>query len=215
MVEAVKDYRYLLNRGYNQEPALDLVTSRYLLSKEERMLLYRCVHPSSEASAIRSSSISSDLIRNETLVVDGYNVLITVASALEGRTLYLCDDGFVRDLRSVKVKDFTSPSIERAIYYLKEAINELTPQDTIIFLDKNVSWSKKHGEIIQRKLALKVKVIYVKKADRNVISAGGVVATSDYLILKSTQKSFDLAGNIIRKHFPQRMNTEIHSLLSR
>jgi len=38
-LEAFKDYKYLLNRGYSRKVALDAVASRYLISVEEKLIL--------------------------------------------------------------------------------------------------------------------------------------------------------------------------------
>ncbi|MCQ4344747.1 MAG: DUF434 domain-containing protein, partial [Sulfolobaceae archaeon] len=54
---AYEDYKYLLDRGYNRKPALDLVSARYGLSGEERLLLYRCVHSEAELREILSKLV--------------------------------------------------------------------------------------------------------------------------------------------------------------
>jgi hypothetical protein len=53
VVEAARDYRFLLDRGYPRKPSLDLVAARYMLDRKEKMLLYRCVHSSKDAGLVR------------------------------------------------------------------------------------------------------------------------------------------------------------------
>ena len=91
--EAYIDYKYLLNRNYSRKLALDIVTARYNLSKLERLLLYRCVHSNSEIE-----NINSKISNQKEIIIDGYNIALTLISAMNGEEIYLCDDGFIRDL---------------------------------------------------------------------------------------------------------------------
>ena len=210
VLKAAEDYRYLLDRGYNPSSALDLITSRYLLSKEERVLLYRCVHSSEDVTEIVSKIVDSTGIEGKELVIDGYNVILTVASGVEGRTLYLCDDTFVRDLRSVKVRNFSSSSLLAAIKLLSEKVEELKPSRIMLFLDRNVSWSARHAEAIKQEIHKNVDVILASKADTSVIKEGGIASSSDYLILEKSSHIYDLAGEIIKTKYRKQLNTEIY-----
>jgi hypothetical protein len=198
--EAAIDYKYLLNRGYNQKASLDLVTGRYSLSKEERALLLRCVHRDDEAEKVRSLMVNS--IEGEPVIIDGYNIILTLVSVLEGREVYECDDGFIRDLRSSSIKDFSTPLIHQAINILADEITKLRPKQISVVLDKNVSWSAQHRLTILNKIN-KARVILAKKADISVIHAEAIVCSSDFLVLTSSKKVFDLAGYIIKHLYPQ------------
>ncbi len=202
LLEALIDYKYLLNRGYKSKGALNLVTSRYLLTREERMLLYRCVHSDSDVISIQGKTVNEILGRH--LIIDGYNVLLTVAAAIEGLTLYLCDDGIVRDLRSAKIKDFSAPSIMNAIEIVRDATGKLGPSNVTLFLDKSVSMSAEHSKII-RMLSSRWEVILASRTDTEVISSRGVIASSDYVILMKAKEIYDLAGFIVLKKFPDQV----------
>ena len=199
VIEAAKDYRYLLDRGYGQKVSLDLVTSRYLLTREERALLLRCIHRTSDYLSIRDKLIND--LKGYDLVIDGYNTILTVVSALEGRHLYLCDDCIVRDLRSSYVKDFTTKLINTAIAIIRDYLSMLKPSSVTIILDRNVSWSGKHAEII-KSLMPSANVRLARKADIEVIGSTSVVSSSDFVILERVKYVYDLAGNIVLKNFP-------------
>jgi len=213
VLEAIVDYRYLLNRGYKAKGALNLITSRYLLTKEERLLLYRCVHSEEDAIKIRSKFVNN--LAGEKLAIDGYNAIITVAALLEGRTLYLCDDGIVRDLRGAKVRDFSSPSLRQAVGILKEHITEQAPAEVILVLDRSVSMSAEHAKAI-RKNAPDWKVILASKTDKQVLalSNGYVVSSSDYVILVNAKRVYDAAGRTALKLKPQQI-VDISQLLTK
>ncbi len=196
VILAAQDYRYLLNRGYNQKVSLDLVVSRYLLSREERALLLRCIHRSEDAELVRSKVVNS--VYGDDLVIDGYNVILTIVSALEGRDLYLCDDGIVRDLRSSYIKDFSTPLVTQALRLIKNELMRLRPKSVTFVLDKNVSWSMRHAEVISNEIP-EVNVKLAKKADIAVLATKAVVASSDFVILLKAFKIYDLAGKVVMK----------------
>jgi len=202
VIKAAKDYKYLLNRGYNQKGALDFVTSRYMLTPTERALLLRCVHRDDEAHAIRRKLVES--IEGRKLIIDGYNTLLTLVSVFEGRYVYLCDDCIVRDLRSSYIKDFSSPLIVKAISELASFIKMLRPEHVVVILDKNVSWSARHAEVI-RSIVPEFEVKLAKKADIEVIASLGIISSSDFVILSRARYVFDAAGKIIANKFRDRI----------
>ncbi len=202
VVLAAQDYKYLLDRGYGQKVSLDLVVSRYLLTREERALLLRCVHRSDDAELVRSKLINS-LVGHD-LVIDGYNVVLTIVSALEGRYLLLCDDGIVRDLRSSYIKDFSTPLILEALKLIKEELSRSSPKSVTIVLDKNVSWSGRHAEVIESEIP-QAKVKLAKKADIEVIATKATIASSDFVILLKARRVYDLAGKIVRRIAPNKI----------
>jgi hypothetical protein len=102
--EAIRDLRYLLNRGYPRETAVRVVSNHYCLSSEERHLLSRCVFSREEGEEHRRKLVRLEGVRGRTLGVDGYNVLITCESLLGGYPVIRCDDGLLRDLRAVRGK---------------------------------------------------------------------------------------------------------------
>ncbi|MCX8184437.1 MAG: DUF434 domain-containing protein [Sulfolobales archaeon] len=205
VVEAIRDYKYLLNRGYPQKASLDFVSANYRLTQAERALLLRCVHRDSDSEAIRRKTVR-DLSRLE-LVIDGYNVILTVVSAIEGLQLFLCDDGFIRDLRSSYVKDFKTPKIMEAIKYLVKAIDILNTKHIFVVLDKNVSWSAEHADFM--KSTYGIDVVTAAKADIAVIGSGKVISSSDFVILLKSEKVYDLAQFVVRNMVS---NTEIIEL---
>ena len=122
LIEAAKDYKYLLNRGYPQKASLDLVTSRYRLSKYERLLLYRCVHSDEICNIVKSKRVDPNDVYNRLLIIDGYNVLLTILTGIKGEPLYLCDDGFIRDLRGAQPRSCEYKLLVRATELIKEHI---------------------------------------------------------------------------------------------
>ena len=68
--------------------------------------------PLGQCSTLQPVNIEE--VRNRTLGIDGYNVLVTLESALDEKLLILADDGLVRDItgkssRYIKLRKYLLP----------------------------------------------------------------------------------------------------------
>ncbi len=199
MVEAVKDLRFLLDRGYPRESAVNFVSNHYRLPRMERHLLNRCVFSRNEASRHRAKIIGPDYVRGKILAIDGYNVLITAESILMRSLVAKCDDGMIRDLRAVfgkyKVGRFTDKTLE----VLGEIISRAKPSQVRIFFDSPAS---KSGELASRtekvlgKLGLSVVARAIRGVDREVCSSD-VSASSDRVIVDRARAVWDIPAEVL------------------
>jgi len=186
---AYEDYKYLLNRGYNRKSSLDLVTARYNLSKKERLLLYRCTHSDEEIKQIKSKIAPNP----KRILVDGYNIGITMLSLIYEDEIFLCDDGFYRDLGLGKRKN--DPEIFDALVLISEHLVELG-KDFVIFLDSQIS---KSGELAKRLREKGIKVEVVRKTDKMLLAEREVIASNDFVILSKAEKIYDVLRDIIEQ----------------
>ncbi len=217
---ALIDYKYLLNRKYPYKPSLELVVQRYNLTEPEKALLYRCIHDEEIASLIRKKLVRENSVKNSLLVIDGFNVIITISSALECYQVFLCDDGVLRDImKSFKKFKFENKHVKVVEMLLKE-IKELKPSKVLMFFDKQVSFSGKVATIIAN-YALEYgleffETMLVSRNDTKVIEYAekGVVSSSDIVILLKAPRIFDIAHYIIRKYFPKKI-VNINEILSK
>lgn len=200
--KAVQDYRYLLNRGYPRSASLNLVSARYVLSREERMLLYRCVHPDREAELVKAKLVEPPDIEGQTLIVDGYNVVLTIRAWMRGDTVYLCDDGVVRDLSGVHGKVRYDDAFQRALEEMLYSASLLKPGRLEVFYDKQVSRSGELAAATRRLLSdlrLDGAAATSNRNDTRIIGAPGIVSSSDIVILTQVPNIFDLAGYTITR----------------
>ncbi|WP_369609897.1 DUF434 domain-containing protein [Sulfurisphaera javensis] len=188
LLMAYEDYKYLLNRGYNRKTSLDLITGRYNLNKKERLLLYRCTHSDEEIKSVKEKIITS----SNQIVIDGYNLAITLLSAIYNDEIFLCDDGFYRDLGLGKRKN--DNEIIDALLLISEFLSN-KELDFMIFLDSQIS---KSGEIakILRERNIKAKV--VNKVDKELIMQESTVSSNDFLVLSKAKRIYDVLGEIIK-----------------
>ncbi|RLE51942.1 MAG: DUF434 domain-containing protein [Candidatus Methanomethylicota archaeon] len=214
--DAILDMRYLLSRGYKRELAANFVASRYSLSKEERAILYRAVYDENQAREHKRKIVKPEYVSGKVLSVDGFNVLITVESALRGKLLIECDDGFIRDVSAVFGKYRLSELTWKALDLILSFLSRYKPKSVLFFLDSPISRSGELASQIRRRLPhfnLTGDAKAVKQSDVAVLSSGEVVASSDCIIIQRANYVLDLAGQIVRNYTPHlilRISEDLH-----
>ena len=141
-------------------------------------------------------------IKNKILAIDGYNQIIVVESMLNKLPIIDCDDGVLRDITGVfsnyKVTDVTY----NAIKLILDVLVEYSPRTTLFYFDQPISKSGELARTVKKRLmeyGLKGDARAVKQPDREVLSKGEIVASSDGIIIDNTNAVVDLAGHIVRK----------------
>jgi hypothetical protein len=98
---AVGDLSWLLSRRYPEQAAQELVGNRYRLHQRQRRALLRASCTDASRALRAQSRISRSQLEGRSLLIDGYNLLITIESALAGGIILHCRDGCYRDIASV------------------------------------------------------------------------------------------------------------------
>ncbi|MDT7894631.1 MAG: DUF434 domain-containing protein [Desulfurococcales archaeon] len=224
IVEAARDYKYLLNRGYPASSSLNIVVTRYRMSRVERSLLLRCVHRDEYVAKVLRSVVSRDTISGSNLLIDLLNVSTTLIAFLEGECLYKCDDGIIRDLGGSRYWRGRRERALEAIDLIRDHLIAVKPVKIYLVLDRLAPMSGeilKNAEKIFRESGFNVEGILADRADKKIIELSrgledliGVVATSDSLILEKADQIYDLAGEIITSIDPGRVDGSIYAELS-
>jgi hypothetical protein len=198
---AAYDLKFLLNRGYRKKVALNLVANKFLLNKNERNFLVRKVFSDTESHDRIIKIVEINNINNETIFIDGYNVLITVESICkhEYDSVIKCDDGVLRDLKAVFGKYKISSSTETALNHIITILKQYHPSCIHFLYDSPVSKSgelatltksliTKHGAIGSASTNKNVDFELVKLSKR----FGGIVATSDGAVIDKVEQFLDI-----------------------
>ncbi len=199
---ASEDFRYLLNRAYPRKAALELVGNRYQLTSDQRHLLHRGVFSVADAKSRQKKKISPNQIRGYDLVIDGYNVLITIEAGLSGRPLVLGDDGFIRDISGVSGNFQKTELTMEALEHLLNVLRKAKPRQTLFLFDSPISRS---GELAlevrgrMKKENLPGDAMAVRVPEKILIGFPGRVATSDTAIIDRSHKALDLAGYVLSR----------------
>lgn len=99
--EAGEDMQWLLSRGYPVKASLKIVGDQFRLQQRQRLALSRSVCSQKIAQA-RKRTMQIELPPSDaTILVDGFNVLITLETLLSNGTLFCGQDGAYRDLASI------------------------------------------------------------------------------------------------------------------
>lgn len=198
---AGEELRWLLNRGYPKESALEFVCNHHKLPLKDRNILVRTVYPESLVNELRKRFARPTEVAGKELGIDGYNVIITVESMLSGKPIFLCDDGWIRDVSATFGKHTITPTTRRAIKELMEVLARIQPSWFDFLLDKNVSWSGKLAELIRKEIdaaKLDGSARTVRSVDAELKNYS-VVATSDHAIVLKHRKVLDLPALLVEK----------------
>ncbi|GAB6136241.1 DUF434 domain-containing protein [Thermococcus prieurii] len=194
LVEAYRDLKYLLNRGYRKSVALNFVANHYRLRREERHLLARCVFPDSWIEGVARKLLPPEEIRGRVLGIDGFNVLITLESLLAGRAI-LCEDGLIRDLE-YRGKYRPHRETRNNLRPIVSALAELSPGRAVFFYGKNNPGSGVVGRLTEKLLdefGIPGEIRLVKSPDHE-LKAFETAATADVGVIEKVDHVFDLAG---------------------
>ncbi len=202
LYEAGKDFLLLLDRGYPRKGSLDLVGSRHQLDTIHRNLLHRGIFSKRESNLRKERLVSIERIRGANVALDGYNVIITLESALKDLPLIYANDGVIRDVAGVSSGYKTSEATERALDLIFNLLYNLEPIYTLILLDSPISLSGVFAlnlREIMKERRLNGDALAVKVPERHLKDFDGIVATSDSALINQSRQVVDIAGHIIRK----------------
>lgn len=204
--EAANDYYYLLSKNYPIKAALKLISDKYRLSGLERSVLLRGIVNKKTACERKNKLFLEKNIINKLLLIDFYNVIITIISYLSGKFLYIANDGFLRDAAEVHGRLSKSKLIEKALIFLFKYLYSIKIKEAIMYMDSPVSHSKDlsvKSDKLFNEYKINGKCFVVKSADYYLINSNSdcICSTSDSTIIDNRDKVFDLAFNILKFHF--------------
>jgi len=209
---AVAEYSWLLTHEYAEVSALKLVGDRHSLTARQRVAVMRSA--CSDQALTRRRETLVPLVRSpdQPIGVDGYNLLITVESALSGGLILIGRDECYRDLASIhgtyrKVEE-TVPAVELIVDYL--AAFEIPRLDW--YLDRPVSNSGRLKALMadileQRGVPASAdtgwNIELVPDPDAVLGAYSGPIVTSDSVVLDRGGRWINLAAQIIDRRAPR------------
>jgi hypothetical protein len=203
---ATAELSWLLSRGYQPKSALKLVGDRHSLRERQRLAVSRAACSDSSRGRRQASRLDERGIEGAELIVDGFNLVITLEASLSGGVLILCRDGCVRDLSSVHGSYRAVEETERAVLLVGEALEALRPASALWLLDKPVSNSGRLAERVRRIARERgwpwaVEVVF--NPDRAIVNSGRVAVTSDSNVLEGVARWLNLSRLVIERLVPR------------
>jgi hypothetical protein len=202
---ATSELSWLLSRGYQSKSALKLVGDRYALRERQRLAVARAACAEASRERRRASRVAEREVAGEALIVDGFNLVITLEAALSGGVLVRGRDGCVRDLSSVHGSYRAVEETERAVLLAGEAMAALGASSVLWVLDRPVSNSGRLAERIRAVAAGRgwpwaVEVEF--NPDREIVNSARVAVTSDSNILDGVARWLNLGRLVVERRVP-------------
>ncbi|HEX6729865.1 MAG TPA: DUF434 domain-containing protein [Pyrinomonadaceae bacterium] len=203
--QAIAELSWLLSHGYKMTSSLKLVGDRHGLRERQRLAVSRSACSDKDRQRRMDHSIPVEQLRDQPVIVDGFNLIITLEAALSKGPLLIGVDLCIRDLSSVHGSYRSVDETERAIIMVGKALQAVGASSVLWLLDRPVSNS---GRLASRiaELALQHawpwQVETVFNPDSRIISFRGVAITSDSLILDRVERWADLKSHLLAKEIP-------------
>jgi hypothetical protein len=202
---AVAELSWLLEHGYPKKAALKLVGDRHALRDRQRMAVQRCAAGDQDRRRRQDRRVPARALAGEPLLIDGYNVLLTVEAALSGGVLLLGRDGALRDLTSMsghyRRMRTTRPALEAIAAFCAAArCDGLT-----WYFDRPISNSgrlKQTIDAMASEAGWDWDVRLVASPDRALVEATSIVATADSGVLDRCERWFNLAREVVAAAVP-------------
>ena len=199
---ALADFSMLLTKGYADKSALKLVGDKFSLTQRQRLAIMRSACSDQQLNLRKQRQVKTADLAYKPLVIDGYNILITVEAAMSGAVVLKGRDGCCRDLASIhgtyrKVTE-TLPAIELIGGFLEDK----SVTESLWLLDSPVSNSGRLKKLIielAQKRGWKLDVELLPSPDAELIKTESIVASSDSVVLDGCKKWVNLAGAIIEE----------------
>ena len=198
---AADDIRYLLDRGYNQEGAVEFVCAHYRLDKGSKHFLSRSVLSKEVSEKRQKKFLPCEMIKGNSIAIDGYNILIGLESILEKKA-FICDDGVIRDNKGIFGNYETSESTETAIELILQFLQEKTPSYVCFLFDSQISKSGILAGKLKKKLdesGLKGDARTSKHADYTLKNSKYIVASSDGVIIDEAERVVNFLNCLVSR----------------
>jgi hypothetical protein len=208
LLKPARDIRSILRWGYPKLATIRFVAEHSQLSTEERYILTRVIMPPEKVSSRIRKKVNCNEISNRDLLVDGYNVLLSVDSLLKNEPIWFCDDGYIRDTRYYFSRTSQADDIEEAFDSVLEFLSENSPKSVNFLLDSQISRSGELAGFIRCKLeAHKVPggahtsktVDFDLKTEGRNPDKNLIVATSDGIVIDSVLQVLDIPACLMAK----------------
>jgi hypothetical protein len=199
---AVNELSWLLTRDYAIKGAVKLVGDRHGLTDRQRLAISRAACSDRSLKRRAATHLGMEELRGAELVIDGFNLIITLEAALSGAVLLRCRDGCIRDLSSVHGSYRSVEETGTAIQLIGAGLAAIAPHSVGWLLDRPISNSGRLAKLIRELAAQHVWPWTVETAfnpDRELISSRRIVISSDGPLLDQVERWTNFSRHLIEK----------------
>ncbi|HUT28948.1 MAG TPA: DUF434 domain-containing protein [Sedimentisphaerales bacterium] len=203
---AVSDFSLLLTRGYAEKSALKLVGDRFALTERQRLAVMRSACSDQQLACRCDRRIEIENLAGSQIVIDGYNLLITVEAAMSGGLILKGRDGCFRDLASIHGTYRKVTETIPAVRLIGQFLDQIGVAHAKWLLDSPVSNSGRLKTLIaeladENKWNWEIDLLI--SPDFELARTDLTVATSDSAVLDRCKSWVNLALAIIEDKLPK------------
>ncbi|TGE05386.1 DUF434 domain-containing protein [Hymenobacter fodinae] len=194
---AVAELSWLLTRGYPPSATLKLVGDRYALTERQRWAVGRAACTDEQYAQRATTRLPTSPLGGRPVAIDGFNLIITLETALSGGVVLRGRDTCLRDLSSIHGTYRAVQETDRAIRLAAAALHKLAPGPVQWLLDQPVSNSGRLAARLRElgpALGLPWTAEVVLNPDRVLAETTDVVVTSDSAVLDRAGSWLNLAA---------------------
>jgi hypothetical protein len=203
LIRAVQDVSAILSMGYPSKGTLKLVCDRFSLTQRQRLAVMRSACSDQHLAVRRQKQIKFENLTDQPIILDGYNVLITIEAALSNGFIFIGRDSCHRDLASVHSTYRQVNETVKAAELIGNTLLKANVSEVSWLLDSPVSNSGKLkvllAEIAERN-NWNWDIQLLNNPDAKLIETERIVATSDSIVLNKCHRWTNLTAHIIACH---------------
>ncbi len=199
--EAADDVVWLLNRGYGIRSAVTFAGNHYQLTEHQRLALERALTSDAKRGDRKRRELNT---LNGQVWVDGFNIIITLETALSRSPVFASRDGVIRDLAGLHGTYRIIDKTERAVLLMFEHVFGAGAAFVHVLLDKQVSNSgrlKKFIDSAAEEMHFAADVALTDSVDA-WLQREDCVVTADSVVLDKCRNWYNLTSRIIRSEIP-------------
>ena len=204
MQKANYELCWLFNHGYARHSAIKFVGDHHQLKQRQRVAIGRASCSDNSKNIRNSKCLKLTDIKNKHLIIDGFNLIITLEVATAGAVLLRCRDGCIRDLASVHGTYRQVKETESVIEMIGATLAVFEPASVQWLLDKPVSNSGRLAQIVRstaKTHGWNWQVDLHDNPDRVISASNKIAITSDSVILDSVEHWMNLTAYLLEHHF--------------
>ncbi|MGI6216899.1 MAG: DUF434 domain-containing protein [Coriobacteriales bacterium] len=196
---AGEEVSYLIDRNYPRDTTISFVGDRYQLTARQRLLLARAVSGENARHLRKSKMHDLNEIAGRTILIDGFNTVVTLEVALSGSPVVIGQDGTARDLAGLRGTYKIIDKTPKAIGLLLDSLESHDAAGAMFLFDQPVSNSGRLCQLVRelgskRKLKVEAEALYDVDS---ALSKSENIVTSDSIVLDSCKSWFNLGAQLI------------------
>lgn len=203
---ATQDLSWLYSKGYAERASLKLVGDRFKLTERQRKAIQGAACSDASLQSRNAKHCGLEALKDSHVFIDGFNLLITLESALSRGFIFKGRDGSRRDLASVHGTYKRVIETIAAIELVGKELAFLQVKKATWYFDQPVSNSGRLKVLIYEVIAGKgfdwdVQLVYNPDKELVTLPAiDNIVVSADAMVLEGAKKWFNLGAYIMDKH---------------